>query len=80
MVDGGYLDIAAAILTQAKDDYIYSLKHHHERSCANLERFFLSDWGQMLSFNHGEYIIEQCKKIVEEYRQEEWRKQHPHKM
>ena len=28
---------------------------------ASLERFFLSDWGQWLSYNRGEYIIDRCK-------------------
>lgn len=27
-----------------------------------LERWFLSQWGQMLSGDNGEYIIEQCRK------------------
>ena len=29
-----------------------------------LEKFFLSGWGQLLSGNQGEIIIEKCRQVV----------------
>lgn len=56
--------IRAAILKQAVKDYKSALKWGRHREIATLERFFRSDWGQLLSYNHGEYIIENCKRII----------------
>ena len=59
-----YEPIRAAILRQAIRDYITALRERDYYNMAQLERFFLSDWGQLLSYDHGEYIIENCKKIA----------------
>lgn len=59
-----YEPIRAAILRQAIRDYINALRERDYYNMAQLERFFLSDWGQLLSYDHGEYIIENCKKIA----------------
>ncbi len=56
--------IRAAILKQAVKDYKSALKRNQPHKKAELERFFRSDWGQLLSSNHGEYIIENCKRII----------------
>lgn len=62
--------LEAAILKVAADDYIEALIIQSEdRECEKnnkevrkLERFFLSAWGQLLSFGHGELIIERCRR------------------
>lgn len=62
-----YERVAAAILRQAVRDYKVALLKNYPSSIAKLERFFLGEWGQFLSSNHGEYIIEQCRKSVGKY-------------
>ena len=59
--DEGLILLQAAILEQAIHDYKIELK------CGGghrLEKWFLSEWGQMLSRWHGEEIIERCKREV----------------
>lgn len=59
--DEGLILLQAAILEQATHDYKIELK------CGGgygLEKWFLSEWGQMLSRWHGEEIIERCKREV----------------
>lgn len=63
-----------AILKQAKIDYITALRKNNPAKKAELERFFLSDYGQAMSRNQGEKIIYLCKRIVKEKRKKEKRK------
>ena len=59
--DEGLILLQAAILEQAIHDYKIELK------CGGghrLEKWFLSEWGQMLSRRHGEQIIERCKREI----------------
>ena len=63
-----------AILVVAADDYREALRRQREdrdsmkanKEVRKLERFFLSRWGQLLSDNHGEAIIERCRREVSE--------------
>jgi len=55
--------LATAILKQAVDDYISAAKTDNQIEIERLEKFFLSDWGQTLSFDHGEYIVRHCREI-----------------
>ena len=64
-LDKLYADLAGAILKQAADDYIQKLEEGKEKSCAKLEQFFMSDYGQTLSMNHGDVIIQKCRRIAE---------------
>lgn len=70
----GWLALAAAILRQAADDYIEALQSLDSVSSKSqilkYERFFRSDWGQLLSLNHGEYIIHECRMIAEEQKRD----------
>ena len=66
-----YTTIAAAIILQAMKDYKRALlrvrkrkSKHNEKKVRELERFFLSAWGQSLSFDRGEYIIARCREEV----------------
>lgn len=70
-VNERYEALAAAILQQAVVDYkkIASKKtknKNDEKAKASelktIERFFLSGYGQSLSYHHGEYIVERCRK------------------
>lgn len=68
----GYIKLTEAIIKQAIKDYkaalVKSATQPREASTAkSLERFFLSKWGQCLSFDHGELIIERTKKEVAQY-------------
>lgn len=69
------LNLAYAIVKLAIEDYKEALEEEmnvwkiHERNAAKrstkeLERFFLSDWGQLLTDNHGEDIIRIIRKQV----------------
>lgn len=59
--DEGLILLQGAILEQATHDYKIELKCGGGQS---LEKWFLSEWGQMLSRGHGEQIIERCKREV----------------
>lgn len=59
-----YEPLRAAILRQAVKDYKSALKQNNQCEIAKLESFFLGEWGQLLSYGHGEYIIDTCKRIV----------------
>ena len=63
-VDNPYLELAGAILKQAKRDYIMAIMLNNFRRMKHLEDFFLSEWGQLLSFRQGEYIIKRSKEIA----------------
>lgn len=63
----GYVQIAAAIVKQAMTDYKAALKCEGKRAMKTrkeCERFFLSEYGQMLSAGSGERIIEKCREEV----------------
>ena len=59
--DNGLILLQAAILEQAIHDYKIELKRGGGH---RLEKWFLSEWGQMLSRGHGEQIIERCKREI----------------
>lgn len=63
----GFVELAGAILKLAADDYIKALAEGDEKKSKKLERFFLSDWGQMLSLHQGEAIIRNCKRVAEQH-------------
>ena len=65
MEEDGHILLAAAIIKQAMTDYKNALREEDENEIRVCERFFLSEWGQLLSAHHGEYVIERCKKEVE---------------
>lgn len=60
----GYEALAAAILQQAMKDYETAIRNNNFHKKLELERFFLSKFGQILSYDHGEVIIEKCRKRV----------------
>lgn len=62
----GFVELAGAILKLAADDYIKALIKGDEKERKKMERFFLSDWGQMLSLHQGEAIIRNCKRVSED--------------
>ena len=56
--DGGILALRSAILNQAAIDYREGNKKQKEV----LEKWFLSEWGQFLSNDMGEIILERLQK------------------
>lgn len=56
-MEDGYINLAAAIVIQAQKDYRSALRTGDKFKADSLEKFFLSDWGQLLSADNGEYII-----------------------
>ena len=71
-------ELRTAILRQAVEDYKQALRDEAEgrmntrRDCRSdaLRAFFLSPWGQYLSYNHGEMILE---KLDKEFKEEQER-------
>ena len=73
MTTDGAMRLAGAILSEAVDTYkklLLSYKLSGDESLkyayTNIERWFLSDWAQILSLDNGELIIEWCQKEVDE--------------
>lgn len=73
-----YEDLATAVLWQGVNDYRAAIKKLHsedpeaveigKRSIAMLEKFFLSEWGELLSNDMGAVIIERLhREQVDEY-------------
>ena len=60
----GYGNIRIAIVNQAIIDYKKALRTDNETKITALERWFKSEWGEMLSGYNGAYIIEKVKKEV----------------
>lgn len=56
--DGGILALRSAILNQAAIDY----RNGDKRAKKKLEEWFLSEWGQFLSNDMGEIILERLQK------------------
>lgn len=62
MNDEGLENLRVAILQQAVKDYIAALKYDEGAKAYRLEKFFTSEWGELLSNNHGDFIISECRK------------------
>ena len=62
MNDEGLENLRIAILQQAAKDYISALRYNEGAKAYKLEKFFKSEWGELLSDNHGDFIISECKK------------------
>lgn len=63
----GYDYLAIAICERAAADYRHELKLSKKRGektfgAFSIERFFLEEWGDMLSYGQGRRIIEKIKK------------------
>jgi hypothetical protein len=53
---GGYLYLSMAIVVQAAEDYRRAYKR--KENVHHIEKFLLSDYGNMLSFGMGKKILE----------------------
>jgi len=63
-----YIELYAAIVKQAMTDYKAALKDDGKKALKmrkQCEKFFLSQYGQMLSAGNGERIIKMCREEVE---------------
>lgn len=61
-----YERLRTEIVKSAVNDYKNALKKSKRIGCkckdeTELEKWFLSKWGQLLSGDNGEYIIEKCR-------------------
>ncbi len=55
----GYKYLAIAIVVQAATDYRRKMKRYGE--APEIERFFRSDWGNLLCFGNADLILEKLK-------------------
>lgn len=63
--------VIIAVLKQAVRDYKTALMKNDFYRKQELEKFFLSEYGQAMSHNLGEEIIERCQRIVEKKKKKE---------
>ena len=56
--------LRVAILRRAVCDYKSAIKRRDFNAMTKLEKFFLGEWGQLLSRDNGQYIIDECNRIV----------------
>lgn len=62
MANNPYIELANAIVVQAAMDYREAFEYQNRREKRNLERFFRSDWYDLLTDLDGEAIIEGVQK------------------
>lgn len=65
-LDKRYIELAGEIVGQVVRDYIKALKNGEHGKARALERWFKSPYGQILSMQHGEFIIENSRKIAKQ--------------
>lgn len=70
----GYTALRFAIITQAINEYKHELRNNNEYEVQQLERFFLGEWGEMLSANNGWFIIQMSRQCVLQERERYERK------
>lgn len=63
-------NLIIAVLKQAMRDYMVALLKKDFAKIAKLEKFFLSEYGQAMSYNNGERIIRWCKDKVNKKRKQ----------
>ena len=56
--------LITAIIKRAMSDYKAALKAEHPHQRKELERFFLGEWGEMLTGGRGALIMEHCRKTT----------------
>ena len=66
MEQNNYEYLTIAIVQQAAKDYRTALKKKNKKQVARLEKWFVGDWGQLLSHDMGEIIIKKCRAQVGE--------------
>ena len=69
--DAWVLYLQTAIVMEAANDLRIAMQTHDEGMAAALQRWFLSEWGQLLSFGQGGAIIRRIKKEEDEREQNE---------
>ena len=57
-----YIRLAAEILKTAEADFRVAIRTADYGGIKSLKRFYRSKWGQLLSGNHGDLIIERIMK------------------
>ena len=69
--DAWVIRLQTAIVKQAADDLKAAVRAQDGTAAAALRSWFLSEWGQLLSFGQGEAIIRGIKKEEEEREQDD---------
>lgn len=69
--DQWVLHLAIGIVKQAADDFRAAIRSHDESNAQALQKWFWSEWGQLLSFGQGGAIVRRIKKEEEEREQNE---------
>lgn len=72
-VDQEFMPLVAAILETAEEDLKEAIKYRKHQEVASLKRWFLSEWGQALSGNNGQLIIDRIESEVKKERTKLWK-------
>lgn len=59
-----YTNLAGAILKTAVEDYLEAVERKQKRRIKCLEKFFLSEYGQILALGMGETILRKAQEIA----------------
>lgn len=63
--DQWVLNLAIGVVKQAADDLRAAIRTHDDSTAHALQKWFWSEWGQLLSFGQGGAIIRRIKKEEE---------------
>lgn len=65
MYEENYYKLASAIVEPMIQEYKQALRCNITSDIARCERWFMSDWCYLLSGMDGTYIINACRRVVE---------------
>lgn len=63
-MDDGHENLRCGIIKQAIDDYKQALRRGNEYGIKALERWFYSEWGEMLSGGNSAFILEKVRNEI----------------
>ena len=65
MYEANYYSLASAIVENVIEEYKKALRVNNKYEIRRCERWFMSEWCYFLSGMDGEYIINACRKVVQ---------------
>lgn len=65
MYEANYHSLASAIVEPVIEEYKKALRMNDTYTIKRCERWFMSEWCYLLSSMDGDYIINACRKVVQ---------------
>ena len=66
MYEANYYSLASAVVEPVINEYKKALKANDTFTIKRCERWFMSEWCYLLSGMDGDYIINACRKVVQD--------------